>query len=96
VLTALIALIRDMPLKCVKHPDPPIQSVNYLSEAPQAAPQAAGFSSGLSEAPQAVPHAAGFSSGLSAPPQAVPHAAVAAFSFSFHPAMLDNAMSFPP
>ena len=30
----------------------------YLSEAPQAEPQAAGFSSGLSEAPQAVPQAA--------------------------------------
>ena len=30
----------------------------YLSPAPQAEPQAVGFSSGLSAAPQAVPHAA--------------------------------------
>jgi hypothetical protein len=43
---------------------------NYLSPAPHALPQAAGFSSGLSEAP----HAAGFSSGLSDPPHAVPQA----------------------
>lgn len=43
---------------------------SYLSPAPQAEPQAAGFSSGLSAAPQAEPHAAGFSSGLSAAPQA--------------------------
>ena len=42
---------------------------SYLSPAPQAEPQAAGFSSGLSTAPQAEPQAAGFSSGLSAAPQ---------------------------
>lgn len=43
---------------------------SYLSPAPQAEPQAAGFSSGLPDAPQAEPQAAGFSSGLSAAPQA--------------------------
>jgi hypothetical protein len=65
----------------------------YLSDAPQAVPHAAGFSSGLSDAPQAVPHAAGFSSGFPDAPQAVPHAALAfLFSSSFHPAMFDNAM----
>ena len=46
-----------------------------LSPAPQAVPQAAGFSVGLSAAPHAVPQAAGFSVGLSAAPQAVPQAA---------------------
>jgi hypothetical protein len=62
-----------------------------LSEAPQAAPQAAGFSSGLSEAPQA----AGFSSGLSEPPQAVPQAAVACTSVPFvHPTKFESAMMF--
>ena len=56
----------------------------FLSPAPQAEPQAAGFSSGLSAAPQAAgasaglsaaPQAAGVSAGLSAAPQAVPQAA---------------------
>ena len=47
----------------------------YLSPAPQAEPQAEGFSSDLSAAPQAEPQAAGFSSGLSAAPQAEPQAA---------------------
>jgi hypothetical protein len=70
------------------------QSSAYLSEAPQALPQAAGFSSGLSDAPQALPQAAGFSAGLSDAPQAVPQAALACvFSFSFHPAMFVNAIS---
>jgi hypothetical protein len=65
---------------------------SYLSEAPQAVPQAAGFSSaGLSEAPQAVPQAAGFfSAGLSEAPHAVPHAADALVSSQF--AMFDNAI----
>jgi len=76
--------------------------LSYLSPAPQALPQAAGFSSGLSAAPQAAgvsaglspaPHAAGFSdaphaAGLSDAPQALPAV------FSFHPAMFDNAMIF--
>ncbi len=78
--------------------------LSYLSPAPQALPQAAGFSSGLS----AAPHAAGFSSGLSAAPHAAgvsaglspaPHAAGLSDApqalptvFSFHPAMFDNAM----
>jgi hypothetical protein len=52
---------------------------NYLSPAPHALPQAAGFSSGLS----APPHAAGASAGLSEPPQAVPQADVAASSTFF-------------
>ena len=43
---------------------------NYLSPAPQAEPQAEGFSSGLSEEPQA----AGASAGLSEAPQALPQA----------------------
>ena len=47
----------------------------YLSPAPQAEPQAAGFSSGLSEAPHAEPQAAGVSAGLSPAPQAEPQAA---------------------
>jgi hypothetical protein len=67
----------------------------FLSPAPQAAPQAAGFSAGLSEAPQAAPHAAGFSAGAAAPqaagasaglseaPHAAPQAAEAAVSFFF-------------
>jgi hypothetical protein len=70
------------------------QTPAYLSEAPQAEPQAAGFSSGLSDAPHALPQAAGFSSGLSDAPHAVPHAALAClFSSSFHPAMFVNAIS---
>jgi hypothetical protein len=52
---------------------------NYLSPAPHALPQAAGFSSGLS----APPHAAGASAGLSEPPQAVPQADAAASSTFF-------------
>lgn len=47
----------------------------YWSEAPQAEPQAVGFSAGLSAAPQAEPQAEGFSAGLSAAPQADPQAA---------------------
>ena len=67
--------------------------LSYLSPAPQALPQAAGFSSGLS----AAPHAAGVSAGLSPAPQAAgfsdaPQALPAVFSF--HPAMFDNAMIF--
>ena len=71
-----------------------------MSLAPQAVPQAAGFSSGLSAAPQAAgvsaglsaaPQAAGVSAGLSDAPQAVPQAHAVLFS-SAHPAMLDNAM----
>jgi len=57
---------------------------HFLSPAPQAVPQAAGFSAGfLSPAPQAVPQAAGFSAGFLSPaPQAVPQA-VPAFPSSF-------------
>nr|WP_308612162.1 hypothetical protein [uncultured Dialister sp.] len=73
---------------------------SYLSPAPQALPQAAGFSFGLSAAPQA----AGASAGLSPAPQAAgfsdaPHAAGLSDAphalpavFSFHPAMFDNAI----
>jgi hypothetical protein len=67
-------------------------SFNYLSDAPQALPQAAGFSSGLSPAPQAVPQAAGFSSGLSPAPQDVPQAAGASYVFLFHPNKFESAM----
>jgi hypothetical protein len=58
----------------MKHkPHSDIKTVgNYLSPAPQAEPQAVGFSAGLSDAPQAEPQAAGFSAGLSDAPQAVP------------------------
>ena len=64
---------------------------SYLSPAPHALPQAAGFSSGLSAAPQA----AGASEGLSPAPQAAglsdaPQALPAVFSF--HPAIFANAM----
>ena len=54
---------------------------DYLSPAPHAVPQAAGFSSGLSPAPHAVPQAAGFSSGLSPAPHAVPQGEDALLSF---------------
>lgn len=75
----------------------------YLSEAPQAEPQAAGFSSGLSPAPQAEPQAAGFSFGLSEAPQAEPQAAGFSFGlsdapqadvadFSFQPAKFESAI----
>jgi hypothetical protein len=60
----------------------------YLSPAPQALPQAAGFSSGAA-APQALPQAAGFSSGADAP-QAVPGTASAVL---FHPNRLESAIS---
>ena len=64
---------------------------SYLSDAPQAVPHAAGFSSGAA-APHAVPHAAGFSSGAAAP-QAVPHAADFCLSSSlFHPKMFESAI----
>jgi hypothetical protein len=78
VLATLVALICDMPLKCE------ILHLAYFSPAPQAEPQAAGFSSaGLSPAPQADPQAAGFSSaGLSPAPQAAPQAA--GFSLCFN------------
>jgi hypothetical protein len=80
--------------KILTHPILPFfPNLSYLSDAPQAVPHAAGFSSGLSAAPQAVPHAAGFSSGLSAAPQAVPHAVlVFAYTLLFHPKRFDNAI----
>jgi hypothetical protein len=70
------------------------QSDNYLSPAPHALPQAAGFSSGLSEAPHAAglseaPHAAG----LSEAPHAVPQAEAAAFlDFFVHPNKFESAI----
>jgi hypothetical protein len=76
VLATLVADIRDMPLKSkVFHFAIGFWGdENYfLSPAPQAEPQAAGFSS-LSPEPHAVPQAAGFSF-LSPEPHAVPHAA---------------------
>jgi hypothetical protein len=64
-----------------------------LSPAPQALPQAAGFSSGLSDAPQALPQAAGFSSGLSEDPHPVPQAeAGASTAFLFHPNKFESAI----
>jgi len=69
-----------------------------LSPAPQAEPQAAGFSSGLSAVPQAAgassaaPQAAGASAGLSDAPQAEPQAEAA--SFLFHPNRLESAIVF--
>jgi hypothetical protein len=104
VLAALVTFICDMPLKSKILAHPILSfflrliafsacTMPYLSDAPQALPHAAGFSSGLSDAPQALPHAAGFSSGLSDAPHAVPHAALAfLFSSSFHPAMFVNAI----
>ena len=72
----------------------------FLSPAPQALPQAAGFSAGLSDAPQAAglsdaPQAAGLSdapqaAGLSDAPQA---AAGAASLFLFHPDRFDSAIT---
>jgi len=65
----------------------------YLSPAPQAEPQAAGFSSGLSPEPQAEPQAAGFSSGLSPEPQAEPQAAAGADSvLLFQPKRFESAI----
>jgi hypothetical protein len=56
------------------------QSDYYLSPAPQAEPQAAGFSSGsLSPAPQAEPQAAGFSSGFLSPAPQAAAASTASF-----------------
>nr|WP_231968759.1 hypothetical protein [Thermoanaerobacterium sp. RBIITD] len=68
-----------------------------LSPAPQAEPQAVGFSSGLSAAPQAAgasvaPQAAGASAGLSDAPQAEPQ--VEAASFLFHPNRLESAIVY--
>jgi hypothetical protein len=65
----------------------------YLSDAPHALPQAAGFSSGLSDAPHALPQAAGFSSGLSDAPHAVPQAD-AAFLLSLQLEIFESAISF--
>lgn len=65
------------------------ETLDYLSPAPQAEPQAAVFSSGLSAAPQA----AGASAGLSAEPQAEPQAAAEAVSFFlFQPNRFESAM----
>jgi hypothetical protein len=75
--------------------------VGYLSPAPQALPQAVGFSSGaaapqaagasagLSPAPQALPQAAGFSAGAAAPQAAAGASAV----FLFHPNRLKSPIS---
>jgi hypothetical protein len=65
---------------------------NYLSPAPQAEPQAVGFSSGLSEAPQAVPQAAGFSAGLSDAPQAVPQDEPVSAEFLLHAYKFESAI----
>lgn len=71
----------------------------FLSAAPQAEPQAVGFSFGLSAAPQAVglsaapqaePQAAGFFSGLSAAPQADVEASLSVFP---HPDRSESAIS---
>jgi hypothetical protein len=68
-------------------------SCSYLSPAPHALPQAAGFSSGLSAAPQAAGVSAGLSpaphaAGLSPAPQAEPFTT----SCSVHPEIFDNAI----
>jgi hypothetical protein len=71
------------------------RDINYLSPAPQALPQAAGFSSGAA-APQAAgasvgsaaPQAAGASAGLSPAPQAEPHDD----ALLFHSAMFESAI----
>jgi hypothetical protein len=75
------------------------RSDNYLSPAPQAAPHAAGFSSGLSDAPHAAglsdaPHAAGLSDAPHAASlSAAPHAAAGAFSvFFIHPNKFESAI----
>ena len=65
----------------------------YLSPAPHAEPQAAGFSFGVSPAPHAEPQAAGFSFGVSPAPHAVPQAEAAVSSLSFvHPIRFESAM----
>ena len=75
-------------------------SWNYLSDAPQAEPQAAGASAGLSAAPQAAgasaglsaaPQAAGASAGLSAEPQPVPQAEETSV-LSFQPDTFESAI----
>lgn len=74
---------------------PGTEGTAYLSPAPQAVPQAAGFSVGLSPAPQAVPQAAGFSVGLSPAPQAVPQVAAGAVCISLrHPYRLERAIVY--
>ena len=84
----------------LSRPEGRLFSSFYLSPAPHALPQAAGFSSGLSDAP----HAAGLSdapqaAGLSGAPHAAglsaaPHALAAASLFQA--SMLDSAILFPP
>jgi hypothetical protein len=90
MLTALVTLIRYMPLKCkiLTHPILPPNS-SYLSVAPQELPQADFFCP--SPAPQALPQAADFFCPSFAP-QAVPQAALTTL-LSFHPAMFANAIS---
>jgi hypothetical protein len=98
MFTSLVTFISNVPLKRK------ILLHNYLSEAPQALPQAdADASAGLSDAPHALPqadaglsdapHAAGVSAGLSEAPHAVPHEAAAATSVSlFHPDKFESAI----
>jgi len=75
-------------------------SWNYLSDAPQAEPQAAGVLAGLSAEPQATgasaglsaePQPAGASAGLSAEPQPVPQAEEAPI-LSFQPDKFESAI----
>jgi hypothetical protein len=106
MLAALIALIRNMPLKrkILFHFLPRSFSASvpslaqnsskwkfYLSPAPHALPHAAGVSAGLSEAPHALPHAAGVSAGLSEAPHALPHAAGVSAGLSEAPHALPHA-----
>jgi len=86
--------VRNSPVTAGGWSIPPGDSlfVSYLSPAPQALPQADGFSSGLSSglspAPHALPQAAGFSSGLSPAPHALEEISL------FHASMFDSAIVF--
>ena len=75
----LVTLVGNMPLKS--------KVFYYLSPAPQAEPQAVGFSSGLSPEPQAEPQAVG----LSPAPQADEGAA--SLAFLLHAYKFESAIS---
>ena len=81
VFTALVARLRDMPLKCaiLHKPSPLFKSSCRIWYAAGTFSLKYDGHHCLSPAPQALPHAVGFSSGLSPAPQALPHA-LAAFN----------------
>jgi hypothetical protein len=91
MLAALIALIRNMPLKrkILFHFLPR----SFSASVPSLAQNSSKWKFYLSPAPHALPHAAGVSAGLSEAPHALPHAAAGVVSvFFFHPNKLESAI----